>query len=130
LISAPVRVSDAVDWIGFIDCLDVLRLAIHMYTNGSNNIAEDLKKVDNPEWSSWCRDINTMQHRDVRFGLTPIKKLIAGRPVDTFCPITDMGSIYELIGTFLFEIKKTFLKFFRGNSFKRRASSTGDGRAK
>jgi CBS-domain-containing membrane protein len=97
LISAPVRVSDAVDWLGFIDCLDILRLAIHMYTNGSNNIAEDLKKIDKPEWSSWCRDINTMQHRDVRFGLTPLKKLIAGRPVDTFCPINDMGSVHELI---------------------------------
>ena len=92
--------SDAVDWLGFIGCLDILRLAIHMYTNGTNNIAEDLKKIDNPEWSSWCRDINTMQHRDVRFGLTPIKKLIAGRPVDTLCPINEMGSVHELIGAY------------------------------
>ena len=92
--------SDAVDWLGFIGCLDILRLAIHMYTNGTNNIAEDLKKIDNPEWSSWCRDINTVQHRDVRFGLTPIKKLIAGRPVDTLCPINEMGSVHELIGAY------------------------------
>jgi hypothetical protein len=84
-----------------------------MYTNGSNNIAEDLKKIDNPEWSSWCRDINTMQHRDVRFGLTPLKKLIAGRPVDTFCPINDMGSVHELIGTYYANLKlpqKNFAK--------------------
>eukprot|EP00048_Salpingoeca_helianthica_P000442 m.41545 g.41545 ORF g.41545 m.41545 type:complete len:330 (+) comp10517_c0_seq1:100-1089(+) len=89
ILSAPVRFEDAGDFCGLIDMMDILSAIIRLYTAGTNSVAA-------ADWQEWCKDIETLDHRGVRFGIMPVAKLINQSEGNPFLPVSEHGTFFQL----------------------------------
>lgn len=71
ILSAPVFDPESESWLGFVDVFDIVVTALSIYSEAPNFQAEEAK------WSSWCRDIDTLNHRGVRFAIKPVKSVMS-----------------------------------------------------
>jgi CBS domain-containing protein len=89
VLSMPVFDKEDGSHLGFVDYCDILTFVINMYTEGH--------QVSETQWNSFCSDIETLQHRSVRFGIKPIKEIIDASHRDAFIPVYGHGTVFQLI---------------------------------
>jgi len=66
--SAPVRDGQDGEYIGFVDQLDMVTYVLQMVAGTSG---------EEVNWAAYTTEIKTLQHRGVRLGITPLKKVIS-----------------------------------------------------
>jgi len=90
ILSVPVSEASSIDYLGFIDVLDILTFAINMYASGT-------PQIEATKWGDFCQDIDTLSHRGVRFGLKPVKHLMNASKKDEWLPVYENGTLLQLI---------------------------------
>eukprot|EP00736_Rhodelphis_marinus_P001844 Rmarinus@m.18864 len=88
VLSVPVRASDSIDYIGFVDMLDILTFIMRMYTTGTNETPEE-------GWAPFLTDFETLEHRGVRFGIKPVSQVINESNNDPFLPVYGHGTLLQ-----------------------------------
>eukprot|EP01121_Diplochlamys_sp_Union-15-3_P006622 TRINITY_DN1711_c0_g1_i1.p1 TRINITY_DN1711_c0_g1~~TRINITY_DN1711_c0_g1_i1.p1 ORF type:complete len:335 (-),score=56.20 TRINITY_DN1711_c0_g1_i1:11-988(-) len=89
ILSVPVRDSEDGQYLGFLDVMDIVTYVLQTYS-------EDQDK-ETMQWSTWCKDIDTLEHRGVRLGLTPVQKLIDSSGCNRWCPVQSNATLAQVI---------------------------------
>ncbi|KAJ3124264.1 hypothetical protein HK098_001274 [Nowakowskiella sp. JEL0407] len=119
--AAPVYDKESRKWLGSVDVLDIVFLALNMATNGIDiehhmtkmsitepgitqstningiNIPVSKEVVDS--WKEWCasNDPEVLNHRGVRFGLKPVKHAINESGLNRFSPVYENGTLFQVV---------------------------------
>jgi len=89
ILSLPVRAHDSADIVGMVDVLDIINFLIRTYSQGET--------IMETQWSDYCRDIQLLVHRGIRFGIKPVKSVMGTSTVDPVVVISEKGTIMQLI---------------------------------
>jgi len=94
ILSIPVVNKTDQEYQGFVDVLDILTLVINMYAEGH--------QIQQTTWNACCKDIDTLSHRGVRFGIKPVKSILNASNADNFCTVSSRGTLYQLMEDVLY----------------------------
>jgi len=95
ILSVPVWDKLDGNWLGFLDCNDVVAFASGILTKGKD-IAPD-------DWTSYQLNCRNQMHCEVTFSTLPIKKIMNASKKDLFIPVYQHGTIYQLIEDVFFK---------------------------
>jgi len=93
ILAAPVFDRETNSFLGLVDMMDILANVVSFYKEHDSADAKPGEEVP----VSWCRNIETLQQRGEQFAKQPTTALIDRSRVDDFCPVSNHGTLFQVM---------------------------------